>query len=334
MTLTRRKVRRAALVLGALAATACSGPGSLLEPRGPGARNVENLWWLLFWVSVVVLVAVLVLLAYSLRGRADSRSDDEWEPPGPTPAWGRPFVIFSGFVVPAVILITVLGISLVALAALDDLGPSRVRVEVTGHMWWWEARYPGGAVTANEIHIPVGEPVEFELTSADVIHSFWIPTLHPKRDMIPGRTNRVTMQADEPGRYWGQCAEFCGLQHAGMAVSLVADPDFDQWLLNQQEPAVEPSDANAERGREVFMESTCIGCHTIRGTRADSEVGPDLTHLADRAELAAGALDNTRANLARLITDPQSVKPGVVMPPTSLDEADLQALLDYLGSLR
>jgi cytochrome c oxidase subunit 2 len=328
----RQVARRSAFVLVALSVSSCSGPGSLLDPRGPGARKVEGLWWLLFWVSAVVLLTVLGLLGYSLRRRA-RKDSDETNPPGSVPKWGRPFVIVSGFAVPAVILIVVLAVSLGVLAAVGDFGPTRTQVEVTGHMWWWEARYPNGAVTANEIHIPVGEPVEFELTSADVIHSFWIPRLQPKRDMIPGRTNLLTMQADEPGRYWGQCAEFCGMQHAGMVVYVVADPEYEQWLTHEAGPAAEPT-GPAERGREVFLESTCIGCHTIRGTSAEAGIGPDLTHVASRKKLFAGVLDNTRENLAQLITDPQSVKPGVVMPPTSLQQSDLDALLDYLESLR
>ncbi|HZD23675.1 MAG TPA: cytochrome c oxidase subunit II [Acidimicrobiia bacterium] len=294
---------------------------------------MEGLWWLMFWISIAVLLTVLALLAYSLRNKGGEWTETETATPGPTPGWGRPFVIISGFVAPAIILIGVLGVSLGDLAALNDLGQSRVQIEVTGHMWWWEARYPNGAVTANEIHVPVGEPVEFQLTSADVIHSFWIPALHPKRDMIPGRANQLTMQADEPGRYWGQCAEFCGLQHAGMVVYVVADPGFEQWLEGQQSPAIEPS-GTAERGREVFLGSTCFGCHAIRGTPSDATIGPDLTHLADREKLFSGVLDNTRENLEWLITDPQSVKPGVAMPPTSLQESDLEALLDYLESLR
>jgi cytochrome c oxidase subunit 2 len=328
-----RIARWSTLAWTSLLIAACSGPGSLLDPRGPGARRVEGLWWLMFWISVAVLLVVLALLGYSLRRRISGPADTGMDTSEETPVWGRPFVIISGFVAPAIILIGVLAVSLGDLAALNDLGPSRVRIEVTGHMWWWEARYPDGAVTANEIHIPVGEPVEFQLTSADVIHSFWIPVLHPKRDMIPGRSNLLTLQADEPGRYWGQCAEFCGLQHAGMVVYIIADPDFDQWLENQQRPAIEPLD-NAERGRDVFMQSTCVGCHTIRGTTADATIGPDLTHLADREKLFAGDLNNTRESLERLITDPQSVKPGVAMPPTSLEESDLEALLDYLESLR
>lgn len=328
----RVALRSTLALVSVFSLTACTGPGSILDPRGPGARTVEGLWWLLFWISVAVLLVVLALLGYSLRRRPRPPTDNP-ETPGSTPAWGRPFVIITGFVVPAIILIAVLAVSLGDLAALSGFGPGRTRVEVTGHMWWWAVRYPNGAVTANEIHIPVGEPVEFELTSADVIHSFWIPTLHPKRDMIPGRSNLLTLQADEPGRYWGACAEFCGLQHARMVVYVVADPEFDQWLEVQRSPAVEPS-GNAERGREVFLESTCVGCHTIRGTPADATLGPDLTHLADREKLFAGVVDNTRENLERLITDPQSVKPGVAMPPTSLEESDLEALLDYLESLR
>lgn len=333
MTRHLRIAKGCVLVIAACALTACTGPGSLLEPKGPGARRVEGLWWLLLWISVAVLLAVLVLVGISLRNRIRGHHPGDAAPSPSTPGWGRPFVIISGFVIPAVVLIIVLAVSLVDLNAVNAIGPSQTRIEVTGHMWWWEVRYPNGAVTANEIHIPVGEPVEFELTSADVIHSFWIPALHPKRDMIPGRWNRVTMQADEPGRYWGQCAEFCGLQHAGMVVYVIADPDYDRWVEDQSRPAVEPA-SSASRGREVFMESTCIGCHTVRGTPADATIGPDLTHVASRERLFAGEVENDRENLERLITDPQSVKPGVAMPPTSLPSSDLEALLDYLESLR
>lgn len=317
--------------LMAVLLSGCTGSASLLDPKGPGARTVRDLWWLLFWISVVVLLVVVALLLYSLRKRA-ATTDGKTTDPRPVPGWGKRFVIVSGFILPAIILVGVLGISLGDLAAIGRTDPSRLRIEVIGHMWWWEARYPGGAVTANEIHIPIGEPVEFQLTSADVIHSFWVPALHPKRDMIPGRNNVVTMKADEPGRYRGQCAEFCGLQHANMIFYVVADPEFEGWLANQQNPAVEPSDT-VVRGREVFLGSSCFGCHSIRGTPADSTVGPDLTHVAARETLFAGRVDNTRENLARIITDPQTMKPGVVMPPTTLDDADLEALLDYLESL-
>lgn len=297
----------------------------MLDTSGPGARRVEGLWWLLFWISVVVVVAVVVLMGVSLRRRPPQSPSEE---PTPVPSWGNRFVVWSGFVIPSAILMVVLAISLVDLAALGRTDPPVTEIEVVGHMWWWEARYEGGAVTANEIHIPVGVPVQLSLSSADVIHSLWIPALHPKRDMIPGRVTTITLQADDPGRHRGMCAEFCGLQHANMGLYVVADSDFDQWLADQQQPA-----AAGGRGEEVFLSSTCAGCHSVRGTAAEADVGPDLTHLAARQTIFAARLDNTRENLARVITDPQSVKPGAAMPPTSLDATDLAALLDYLEGL-
>ncbi|MGA7272056.1 MAG: cytochrome c oxidase subunit II [Acidimicrobiia bacterium] len=323
----RRRSRPLFLLLPLVLLAACSGPASMLDTFGPGARRVKGLWWLLFWISAVVVVVVAVLMAYSLRRRTKSEGDHD--DPADVPAWGNRFVVWSGFIIPAVILVVVFAISLVDLAALGRTDDSATQVGVVGHMWWWEARYDGGAVTANEIHIPVGKQVEFSLTTDDVIHSLWIPSLHPKRDMIPGRVNTMTLQADEAGRYRGMCAEFCGLQHANMGLYVVADSNFDQWLAHEQEPA-----ATGGRGEEVFLNSTCVGCHTIRGTSADAKVGPDLTHLASRQTIFAAKLDNTRENLATVITDPQSVKPGVAMPPTSLSAEDLDALLDYLGSLK
>lgn len=314
----------------AVVATACQGPTSILDPSGSGARIVVGLWWLLLWVSIGVVGVVVVMLVYSLRRRQAEESPDL---PQDVPAWGDRFVVWSGFVIPTVILVWVFGVSLGDLNEIADIGgDARLSVEVEGRMWWWEARYPNGAVTANEIHIPVGEPVELVLTTGDVIHSFWVPSLHPKKDMIPGRENTLTLVADEPGRYRGVCAEFCGLQHANMALFVVADPDFDSWVEDQAAEAPAPS-GSAVQGRDVFLESTCIACHTIRGTPAQATRGPDLTHLASRETLFADRVDNMRANLSRIITDPQSVKPGVAMPPTALDGNDLDDLLDYLESL-
>jgi cytochrome c oxidase subunit 2 len=191
-------------------------------------------------------------------------------------------------------------------------------------------------ITANEIHIPVGQPVEFQLKSRDVIHSFWVPTLHGKRDLIPRHVTTMTLQADRPGVYRGQCAEFCGYQHAHMAILVVAEPleQFAAWLEHQRRPAAEPSDARQQRGQEVFLSAPCVMCHTIRGTLAGGRVAPDLTHIAGRHTLAAGTLPNTPGHLAGWIIDPQHIKPGNRMPAHSLNADDLQALLAYLGSLK
>lgn len=250
--------------------------------------------------------------------------------------WSDPFIVIAGVVVPVVILAGIYIVTLHEMAALSrPKDRAGLTIDVIGHMWWWEARYPNGAVTANEIHIPVGEPVRLALTSADVIHSFWVPQLQVKADQIPGRVNFLWLQADEPGRYRGQCAEFCGLQHAQMIFYVIADPPeaFSAWLAHEATPAARPASASAARGMDVFTSGSCAGCHTIRGTTATGEVAPDLTHLAIRETIGAGVLLNTRQDLARWVTNAQTAKPGAVMPPTELSPEDLQAVLDYLQSL-
>jgi cytochrome c oxidase subunit 2 len=216
-----------------------------------------------------------------------------------------------------------------------------VTIEVTGQQWWWQVRYldPDPSkifVTANEIHIPVGQPVTIKLRSTDVIHSFWVPNLVGKKDLIPGHDAVLWLQADKPGVFRGQCAEYCGLQHAHMAFWVVAEPPtrFAAWLNQQRGEAVQPSTSSEQRGQQVFLSSPCIMCHTIQGTPAGATVGPDLTHIASRSYIAAGTLPNTRGQLAGWIVDSQAIKPGNRMPPNSLNPDDLQALLDYLQSLK
>jgi cytochrome c oxidase subunit 2 len=214
-------------------------------------------------------------------------------------------------------------------------------VSVTGHQWWWEIEYddslPQRRVrTANELHVPVGQPVTIRLLTADVIHSFWVPSLAGKVDQIPGRQNSLWLQADTAGVYRGACAEFCGHQHAKMAIVVIAEPPekYAQWYEAQLAPAAAPADPSAARGQRVFVEGRCATCHTVEGTPAGSNVGPTLTHLASRLTIGAGVLPNTRGNLAGWVVDPQQIKPAARMPPSPLPPADLEALLDYLGTLR
>jgi cytochrome c oxidase subunit 2 len=214
-------------------------------------------------------------------------------------------------------------------------------VDVVGHQWWWEFEYhdvtPSDVFTSpNELHIPVGVPVVLKAMSTDVIHSFWVPNLMGKRDLIPGIVTNTWIQADEPGVYRGQCAEFCGHQHAHMAFEVVAEPmdKFQAWIRHQREPALEPSTDEEKRGKDVFMQSTCVTCHAIRGTDAGSHVGPELTHVGSRLTLAAGTLPNARGHLAGWIANSQSIKPGNRMPPNALAAGDLQAVLAYVRSLR
>jgi cytochrome c oxidase subunit 2 len=323
---------RGSLIFALLAGCGQEGTPSVLDPQGPGARRIEGLWWLMLWISVAVFGVVLAfLVAAVVKARRKEAV------PSAQPRWGEQFVVIAGIVVPSLVLIAVFVVSLRDMAALSSPEREpRITIEVVGHDWWWEVVYQeSGAVTANEIHIPVGEPVELELTTDDVIHSFWVPQLQAKTDLIPGQTNEMWLEADEPGRYRGQCAEYCGLQHANMIFYVVAEPaaDFQRWLSEQAANASDPQDLSAAAGREVFLDNTCAGCHTIRGTEADATLGPDLTHLAGRDTIAAGVLDNTRGDLASWIVDPQGVKPGATMPPTTLTADELENLLDYLEQL-
>jgi cytochrome c oxidase subunit 2 len=246
----------------------------------------------------------------------------------------------GGIAIPALILA---GLLVIAVRILPEVAaPPRapvLTVEVVGHLWWWEVRYPAqGFKTANEIHIPVGQPVEVELRSPDVIHSFWVPQLMGKTDLVPGHVNRVWLQAEAPGVYRGQCAEYCGLQHARMAFLVVADPpeQFAAWLEGERRPATEPADPVLLRGAQAFAREGCINCHVIRyGAGAvGTEVGPDLTHFGSRRTIAAATLPNTRGHLAGWIGNPQALKPGNYMPTVQIDSESLLALTAYLESLK
>jgi cytochrome c oxidase subunit 2 len=328
-------VARGAFVAGAAALLpACSGnPPSTLDPKGPGAERIAGLTYLLLWISAAVFVIVTIGLIVSVvKGRRKTHDVDTRDV-----RWGGPFILISGGVVPALVLAGVFTISVRDQALLSKAAEDAVMtIDVVGHLWWWEARYPNGAVTANEIHIPVGETVRLRLTTDDVMHSFWVPQLQAKTDMINGHVNYMWLNADEPGRYRGQCAEFCGLEHAQMLVYVVAEPraSFEEWVANEALDVAAPFTPEAEDGERVFLEESCAGCHAIRGTDAVETLGPDLTHLATRETLASGIIPNTRANLEELILHPQNVKPGITMPPTSLTDEELSALLDYLGQLR
>ena len=218
---------------------------------------------------------------------------------------------------------------------------SAVTIEVTGHQWWWEMTYDDAVparrvLTANELHIPTGRPVVLKVTSHDVIHSLWIPNLQGKRDLIPGYTTAIWLEASEAGRFRGQCAEFCGLQHAHMAFDVVAEPEaaFARWLDAMRHPAAMPATGTQQHGYDIFMTTRCAGCHTIAGTAAHGQLAPDLTHLTTRRTIGAGTLPNTPEHLSAWVSDPQSSKPGNQMPPNPLSPGDRQALLAYLESLK
>lgn len=302
-----------------------------LDARGPLAARTEQLWWFLFAAATVVFVVVMGLLVMGLlkRGREVTDGADTYD------ERVRPLLFLGVGLTVAVLLVTA-GLTFVAMRVMAaPADEAAYALEIIGKQWWWEVRYEGEAVTANELHLPVGVPVSIDLTSDDVIHSFWVPNLAGKRDLVPGHPNTIWLQADEPGVYRGVCAEFCGLQHAKMQFVVVAEPlgRFEAWLTRMREAARAPSSSEARAGRAVFMNEGCAGCHTVRGTAAQGQLGPDLTHLASRSSLGAATLPNTRGYLGGWIVNSQAHKPGNHMPPQNLASDDLQALLSYLATL-
>ncbi|MEQ8673823.1 MAG: cytochrome c oxidase subunit II [Aggregatilineales bacterium] len=311
-------------------------PPYSLDPRGPGAAHIADLWWIMFFLGTAIFLLVAGLMFFGLFGRQDQSAPNEQQ--------GLRWIMLGGIVMPAIVLLVVFGITIrSAVLNANEVGTGEITVEVVGHRWWWEVHYPEhSVVTANEIHLPVGVPVEFILRSNDVIHSFWVPQLGGKMDLIPGRQNTLILQADEAGIYRGECAEFCGLQHARMHFMVIAHTteEFEQWIESQQAVAVQPQGELARRGEQVFISAGCVYCHTIDGLddgavdRSDSDLGPNLTHLASRTTIAAGTLENNRGNLSGWIANPHGIKPGVLMPATLLPGEDLQALVTYLETLQ
>ena len=314
-----------------------------LHPMGPQAAHIHALWLLMLAVCSIVMLAVTVavLLAVFRSRKADVSV------PADVDALTRDERRLSRVVSVAVVLsvaglLLLFGATVFTDRALAQL-PLRdgVHIRLTGHQWWWEATYddpqPANVFsTANELHVPVGRPVVLTLTADDVIHSFWVPNLHGKKDLIPGRTATFAFRADEPGVYRGQCAEYCGYQHANMALLVIAEPSdqYEQWVTRSRSPAPQPDSDTAKRGQQVFMQSTCAMCHAISGTSANAMHAPDLTRVASRQTLAAGAIKNEASALAAWIADPQKIKPGSHMPANALSPDDMQALVAYLETLR
>jgi cytochrome c oxidase subunit II len=314
---------------------------SALAPRGPNAAHLAELWWVMLALGTAIFVLVVVLLAAALLRRRRASSSTAPDSRGNV---GRRWLLQGGIALPLVVLAIVFGYTIYILAALAaQQGQPAFQIHVVGRRWWWQVDYPAqGITTANEIHIPVGVPVQIQLESADVIHSFWVPELGGKMDLIPSRMNNVTLQADQAGVYRGECAEFCGLQHAHMGFMVVAQnqDDFNAWLAAQQQPAAAATDAVALRGQGVFVSAGCVFCHVVRGLddkaidRSAVDLGPDLTHLNSRLTIAGASLDQNRGNLAGWVIDPQHVKPGAQMPNQYLNAQDLQTLLAYLETLQ
>jgi len=314
-----------------------------LSPAGPQAAHIYDLSIVIVVVCAVVFLAIMLALGLILwrtpRGGPDTAPEVGNSPRRERTAF---IAVASAVGVSSVLLFGLVIASVLTDRALAQLAlQDAVNIEMTGHMWWWEIKYTDGTpqqvfVTANEMHVPIGRPVIVMLRSDDVIHSFWVPNLHGKKDLIPGRTALVEFRADRPGIFRGQCAEFCGFQHAKMAFDVIAESvqQYDEWVERQRAPASPPQDPVLRRGQEVFETSTCAMCHAVVGSQARGRRAPDLTHFASRRMIGAGALPNTAGHLSGWVVDAQALKPGVMMPPNPLSPQDEHALLAYLSSLK
>jgi cytochrome c oxidase subunit II len=376
MPFLRASAARTALLglslVAMLLAVGCAGPQGIPQttvfPKTEAARSIQDLYVWIFWMSVIVFIGVeggILYIVWRFRYRPDH--------PLPEQVHGNTRLEVTWTLLPAVILFMIAVPTIFTLFGLDrdpadeplrveafglELWPrvqifgnqiwpigrpsgtlapgTPMPIEVVGHQWWWEFRYPEqGIITANELIIPVGRTVELKMSSADVIHSFWIPQLMGKQDVMPAHVNDLWFAAEEPGQYFGQCAEYCGIQHAQMRMNAIAHSpeDFAAWATRQQQPA-QPTTELAQQGAEVLAQNACVGCHTIAGTIAQGKVGPDLSHFGSRTTLAAGILQNTPENLARWLRNPQAVKPGNLMPNLNLSDQDIAALVAYLDSLK
>lgn len=306
---------------------------SILTPAGTDAAAIEGLWWLLLGISVVVFVLVMGFLLFGIFARRERTDASEHV---------KARVVAGAAITTAVVLIGILVATVAVSRATTAPGADdALTIDVIGHQWWWEVRYRGEradqlVVSANEVHLPVGERVRFVVRSADVIHSLWLPNLGGKIDLMPDRENTLWLEATEPGVFRGQCAEFCGMQHGKMGFMVVVHErdEFRAWLERERMSAAPPGDALARQGHDAFVNGTCASCHRIRGTAAMGGFGPDLTHIGSRRTIAAGAVPNTRARLTAWIVDPQQLKPGALMPATHMQPEALHAIVHYLEQLR
>ena len=308
--------------------SACNAPLSALDPRGPVAGALAETWWVLLVGGAAIFVLVMALALYAVfRSYAKRLKVD-----------GNFLIVAGGVALPVAALSALLLYAVQVGRRVHMTPPDALRIEVIGRQWWWEVRYPDhpGAVTANEIHIPVGRPVVIEVVSADVIHSFWVPRLAGKVDVLPEQRNRLWLQADAAGVFRGRCSEFCGAPHAHMSKLVIAQPqaDFEVWLARQQRPARAPASPAQQRGLAAFEAHRCYECHSIRGVKMPphGDLGPDLTHVGARRTLAAATLANTTENLRAWVGNSQKIKPGNFMPP--VDEADPDTIADLVAFLQ
>lgn len=321
-------------LVAALALAGCGPePQSAVMPASDFARLLQDLFVDIFWWAMGVFVVVEGALVYALvkfRDRPENRAAAQFH--------GHTLLEIAWTLAPALILVAIFIPTVRTIFEVDRQpgdADRALKVEVEAYQWWWRFDYPElGVTTANEMHVPVDRRVQLEMTSGDVVHSFWVPRLGGKRDVFPGRNTHLRFSVDTAGTYQGQCAEFCGTAHALMQMRVVAQDSaaFRRWVRHQKEPAAPPTDSLARAGKETFMR-VCVACHTVRGTNARSEIGPDLTHVASREMIAAGVLENTRENLARWLRHPQEVKPGNKMQIPPLSEKQVEALVAYMLTL-
>ncbi len=338
-SLFSRLVKRAgilALLALALPLAGCSSTQSILEPANANARDIAGLFYFIFYIALAIFILVEVLLVYFVI-RYQRRANSELPPQ----FHGNTRIEIAWTLAPAIILAVVffMTVRTMATTSITAQPPASVKVTVIGHQWWWEFQYPDlGITTANDLHVPVGQVVDVTLESDNVIHSFWVPQLLGKTDVVPDHQNKTWINAEKAGVYNGQCAEFCGEQHAHMLFRVVADApaNFDAWVTQQKTAAQTPSGGDAARGEQIFTSTGgCFACHTINGVdKAKGKVGPNLTHFASRLTIAAGTLSNTPENLSTWLHNPQAVKPGNFMIIGKLSDADIQALIAYLESLK
>jgi cytochrome c oxidase subunit 2 len=335
-----RILKRAALATAlSLTVASCSGWQSALDVHGQSAIGLKHLIILIVVVCSIVWSLVMIALILTLARRRVARerptivnADTERR---------MTISVAAAVAATAVIIAAFTVLSFFTTRALSVAGSDDLTIKVRGLQWWWGIEYFGSTPeqrfeTANEIHIPVGRKVRLQLEGLDVIHSFWVPSLAGKQDLVPGRPNELTIRAERAGVYRGQCAEFCGLQHAHMAFFVIAEEQgaFDDWARLQRQGAVAAADAEASAGQQAFMSKQCAACHTIRGTTANGTTGPDLTHVGGRRTIAAGLLETTRGSLAAWIADPQTLKPGNNMPMVPLNPEELRAISAYLAALK
>jgi cytochrome c oxidase subunit 2 len=338
------QARRLALLGGIPAATALASStdehsiGNIFKPLTTAGQQERDVAILALIVCSVIFIVVAGLIVYTMIRYRRRSADDHEEPPQ---VYGSNQIEAAWTVIPLLIVFVLIMVSARVVAGVQDakVPANALHATVIGHQWWWEIKYPTlGIISANELHVPVAgtdnQATFIKLESADVIHSFWIPQLEGKTDVIPNRDNEIWMDPQQPGTYLGNCAEYCGTQHANMLLRVVVHPkdEFKQWVAAQQLPAVE--DASAAAGKQVYESLSCVNCHTVRGTASAGKFGPDLTHLMSRKTIGSGVTRNTPQDLKAWLRDPQAIKPGCLMPDMQLTDTELDAVVSYLVTLK